>query len=120
MGGVTAYYYVDEEPPEWWASIDVEAAETERWPDVDTLRRTERAQLGMLVTPAESVAARMRRLEITADRDADRFIARMEERTGIGAAHRNRLTELANERTVKRRDAWAQKMREKGYTVDAS
>lgn len=115
---MVAYYYAEDDPPTWWASIDVAAALRERWPDPDTLRQTERAQLGLLVDPAASQLQRIQRAAMTQERDADLFITRMEERTGSGAAHKRRLAEKAAARAVARREAWVARMKERGFNVN--
>jgi hypothetical protein len=99
--------------PDWWSLIDRKAALREQFPNADVLRATERSALGVLhkpLTEAEKVA----RGAMTQERDAELFIARMEERTGIGTAYRKRLTELATARAVKRREEWLARMRDRG------
>lgn len=103
-------------PDDWWSLIDRKAALREQFPPADVVRATERVSLGLLhkpPTPEERAA----RGAWTQERDADLFIARMEERTGAAAAHRHHLQEMAALRAVKRREEWAARMRDKGYDI---
>jgi hypothetical protein len=105
--------------PDWWSLIDRKAALREQFPNPDMLRATERSALGLLHKPPTQ-AERAARGAMTQERDADMFIARMEERTGIGAAYRKRLTELATARAVQRREEWLARMRDRGLIKEES
>lgn len=64
---------------DWWDAIDKAAALREQFPPAHIVRATERPALGNLhtkPTPADTITRR----EATHETDADRFIARMEQR----------------------------------------
>lgn len=107
---------LEPEEPDWWSLIDRKAALREQFPNPEVVRATERPALGLLhkpLTQAEKVA----RGAMTQERDADLFIARMEERTGIGTAYKRRLAELAAERAVTRRNQWLTRMKQRGFNI---
>jgi hypothetical protein len=114
------------ETPEWWDLIDRDAAIAEQFPSTDIVKReriggpSDRAmreahEAAKLARERGDYLARV----AAAEKSADAFIARMEERTSE-AEKRRRINELNKEaREAKRRLSWLLGMEQKALKETA-